>query len=117
MLIVFLYGLFCVFFAYLNERWIAKRIKIKHFLNGLLHGTVAIIVGWTTEWKFGLSILIMARLVFDTSLNLLRGLKIGYVSPDPKSIVDRVEKYIFGNDGITPKILYLVSLIMLLTIK
>jgi hypothetical protein len=43
----------------------------------------------------------------------MRGLPIDYVARNPKSIVDKFEKSIFGMDGILPKIIYLAIIIAL----
>ena len=103
-----LYIPFCVAFAWLNAVLIKKGYRIYHALNGLLHLTVAFLIGYFTRWEYGVATLFITLLVFDTALNLFRGLPIDYVSPKPKSIVDRLEKWVFGNDGITPKILYII---------
>lgn len=107
------YGFFCVFLAEDNAKRIEKGQRIKHFWNGLIHVSSAVLGGYFFGWKLGLSVLIVARLVFDTALNLLRGLPLDYVSPKPKSIVDKVEKYLFKLDAFTPKIIYLALLICL----
>jgi len=113
MVYLFLYACFCVFFAHVNSEWIKNDRAIKHFWNGLIHVSSAVLGGYFFGWKLGLSVLIVARLVFDTALNLLRGLPLDYVSPKPKSIVDKVEKYLFKLDAFTPKIIYLALLICL----
>jgi hypothetical protein len=46
--------------------------------------------------------------VFDTSLNSLRGLPLDYVAQKPKSIIDQIEKKVFGKNGILPKMVYLL---------
>lgn len=108
-----LYIPFCIAFAYLNAWLIVRGNRIYHGLNGLLHLSVAIVIGYFTHWGYGLATLFITRLVFDTSLNLFRGLPIDYVSQKPKSIVDIIEKKIFGNDGFTPKVIYLIAIVAL----
>ncbi len=103
-----LYIPFCILFAWLNAILIKNGKRIYHALNGLLHLGVAVAIGYFTKWQYGLATLFIARLVFDTALNLFRGLPIDYVSSNPKSIVDKIEKKIFGKDGFTPKIIYIV---------
>ncbi len=101
-------------FAWLNYYLIeVKDYKIKHFWNGLIHIAMAIAGVYFWGWQIGVSILFVARLVFDTALNLFRKKGIDYVSPRPASIVDKIEKKIFGQDGITPKILYLAIIILI----
>ena len=112
-MITLLYIIPCIFLAWLNAKWIYEGKKIKHFWNGLIHVTVAgvfILYHW---WHF-FTILLIARLYFDIALNFFRGLPLDYVSPAPKSIVDKLEKKIFKNDGITPKILYLALIVILI---
>lgn len=101
-----LYGLITVVFALLNKEWIEDGLKIKHGLNGLIHLVVAS-VGWVF-WGFLCFwiILLNTRVIFDLSLNLFRGLPLGYVSPKPASIIDKLEKKVFGNDGLKPKLIY-----------
>ncbi len=111
-----LYIPFCVVFAYINAVLIKKGKKIYHALNGLLHLTVAFLIGYFTHWQYGLATLFITRLVFDTALNLWRGLPIDYVSSNPKSIVDQIEKKIFGNDGFLPKVIYMVCIVILFVI-
>lgn len=114
-MIALLYIPFCVFFAWLNARWIAKGKKILHGINGSIHLFAAIIIGYSTKWQYGLAVLFITRLFFDVALNLFRGLPVDYVSPNPKSIVDKIEKQIFKKDGITPKLIYLLIIVILLT--
>lgn len=108
-----IYALFCIFFAYANYRVIeVLNQKIRHGINGIF-GIVTSIYFFTQHWEIGLSILFIGRLFFDSSLSLFRGKKLGYVSPNPISIIDRVEKRIFGNNGLLPKITYLIIIILL----
>jgi hypothetical protein len=109
-----IYATFCILFAYLNYYLIEKKGKrIYHFWNGLIHIAAAVAGLHFFNWQTGVCILLVARLFFDVSLNLFRRLPIDYVSPKPKSWVDIIEKKIFGNDGIFPKVIYFASLILL----
>lgn len=117
MLFVFIYGLFCIFFAWFNYWMIeVKRWRVRHFWNGLLHLCISALIAYFTYWNYGLANLFMTRAVFDLSLNLWRGLGPDYVSPNPKSIVDQLEKWLFRNKGLLPKIFYLIITIILLFI-
>lgn len=107
------YGIFCILFALLNAKLIEGGKRIYHGLNGLLHLGVAIAGFYFFNWQTGLACLFIARVVFDWSLSLFRGLPLGYVSLNPKSIVDQVEKKVFGLNGISPKILYIIIIIIL----
>lgn len=108
-----LYGLFCVGFAYANHGWIKIDLRIRHFVNGILHGAVAVWCYLTFGWASAVSALLIARICFDFALNLFRGLPLDYVPKNPKSIADKLEKWVFGNDGLTPKIIYLFLFIVI----
>lgn len=113
MIYLIVYALFCIAFAWLNAVLIKANKRIYHGLNGLLH-IAAAVVGWHFwGWVIGISILFVARLVFDTSLNLFRGLPIEYVPRSPKSIVDKIEKTVFNSDGIMPKLVYFAIIVLL----
>lgn len=107
------YAVFCVAFAYLNAKWIKDGKRIRHFWNGLIHIVAAVAGLYFFNWQTGLSILFIARLFFDWSLNLMRGLPLGYVPIKPISYVDKFEKWIFSNNGILPKIIYIAVIILL----
>mgnify|MGYP006883690365 CR=1 FL=1 len=112
-MITLLYIIPCIFLAWLNAKWIYEGKKIKHFWNGLIHfGVAGVFILY--HWYHFFTILLIARLSFDVSLNIFRGLPINYVPIAPKSIIDKMEKRIFGNDGITPKILYLALIAILI---
>lgn len=101
-----LYMLICIPFAYLNKEWIDKGKKILHGYNGLLHLIAASVGWWAWSWEVFIVVLLDARIVFDITLNKFRGLEFDYVPLKPKSIVDKIEQKIFGDDGVTPKIVY-----------
>ena len=113
LIIYIFYFCFCLVLAEDNATKIQKGIKIKHFFNGLLHFLWASVTYYFFGFKAGVSVLLIGRVTFDTALNIFRDLPIDYVSPNPKSIVDRVEKYLFNSDYFTPKIIYLAILICL----
>lgn len=104
-----IYCFVCIFFAYLNYQWIKKGKRIKHFYNGALHVIVASFAWYIYQWPCFFIILCNANVVFNISLNWMRGLAIDYIPLKPKSIVDKVERWLFGNDGLLPKIIYLFS--------
>lgn len=115
-MIPLLYIPFCIFYAWLNARWISRNRRIYHGLNGAIHIVAAAVVGWFVVWYHAITVLLIARVAFDWPLNLFRGLPLGYVSPKPKSIVDRAEKAVFGLNGILPKVIYIIAIIILLVI-
>ena len=100
------YILFCIFFAWLNSRWIKNGAGIKHGINGAIHLVAAAAYGYFYHWHYFFLVLLITRLFFDVALNLFRGLPVDYVAMQPRSIVDKVEKKIFGNDGWLPKLIY-----------
>lgn len=114
MILIIAYIPFCIALAWLNHILIKKGKRIYHAINGIIHLAAAGAGWYLFSWEVGLSILPAARLFFDVPLNLFRGKSVDYVSPAPKSIVDKVEKWIFRKDGITPKIIYLIGLIILI---
>lgn len=115
-MISLLYIPVAIAFAWLNARWIKNGKRVYHGLNGALHLTVAGLVFYFDSWQQGLAVLFITRVFFDWALNLMRGLPLGYVSPKPKSIVDRLEKAVFKLDGVTPKIIYLLIIVALMFI-
>ena len=113
LLIQLLYAIACVNLAYVNFRLIDSGRRVYHALNGLLHLTAAVIVGICVHPLGAICILLVARLVFDIALNRFRGLPMNYVPAKPKSIVDRIERWVFGRDGYEPKLWYLTALFIL----
>lgn len=117
---------FAIAFAWLNWYWIVKKRKSpKHFWNGLLHCVAAGIAFWLAGWKAGVAVLFIARLVFDTALNLFRSLPVDYVSPEVRGytglrmaiqkgkVIDYIEWKLFKN-ALVPKIIYAGVIIALL---
>ena len=117
MILLLIHIVTCICLAADNADRIRNGDKINHTLNGAIHLVMAVLVAFLTDWLNGLCILLVARVSFDTALNLFRGLSIGYVSPKPASKVDRIEKYFFQNNGILPKILYVMITICLQLFK
>jgi hypothetical protein len=101
-----IYVLFCIPFAFLNKEWIDKDKKILHGWNGLLHIATAGIAWYLYGWIGFIVILCNTNVVFNIALNFFRGKPFDYVPIKPKSIIDKVERKIFGDDGILPKIIY-----------
>ena len=113
-LILVIYIPFCIWLAWDNADRIKEGKNINHFLNGSVHILTAIVATFFEGWQIGLSVLLVVRIAFNTALNLFRGLSIDYVSPKPKSVVDKVEKWLFGNNGWIPLIIYTILLIWVL---
>lgn len=114
MIIEATYIIFCLLLAYYNRRRILYDKVIHHGLNALLHAVAwGIVLLITKSWFPAVVLPFLGRLFFDAALNVFRRLPVDYVARSPKSIIDKVEKSIFGNDGILPKILYLIIIIVL----
>lgn len=104
-----IYGLWCIFWAFANHKAIDEaNAHILHAANGVIHFTICIYFGISIHWTIGAAMCFEGRFVFDTALNLFRRLPVGYVPENPKSIFDAAEKYLFRNNGIFPKAIYLV---------
>lgn len=117
MLAVVLYIIFCIILAYINYRVIISERRVYHALNGLAHLAFWVIVFFTMESLIlTLAFPFIARLFFDVALNLFRGLPLDYVPRNPKSIADKVEKAVFGPVGFTPKLIWLIVIVGLITI-
>lgn len=114
---IYIYQVFVILLALDNAKRIKEDKRIYHGLNGGLHIAAALLVWYFTDFLNAVSLFFLTRVVFDISLNLFRGLGIDYVSPSPKSIVDQYEKKLFGTDGISPKIVYILILICLQTLR
>lgn len=114
MIIQAIYIVFCLLLAYYNKRRIVYDKRILHGINGLLHALFwCVTLYYTRSWFPACILPFIGRLFFDAALNLMRRLPLDYVAQKPKSIVDKFEKSIFGNDGILPKMLYLIIIITL----
>lgn len=115
--------LFCLFFSFANYVVIEKlNERVRHGINGIFGFGISFYFAVFVDWKMGAVMLLIARTFFDSLLNYLRfrkelGLEaIGYVPRHPKSIIDKVEKWAFGMDGFTPKIIYLFLITMFNTV-
>lgn len=91
----------------------AGRIKkggwIYHGINWAVY-IAMIAVPWYffRDWWLVAALLFERLLVFNIALSLYRKLPFDYVSPNPKSIIDRMAKAVFGNNG---KLMYAVYLL------
>lgn len=96
MIFVLLYQCLAGFLAWFNYWLIENKYfkNIYHSFNGALHISAASLIGYYTEWNYGVSCLLFTRVVFDTVLNIFRHKGVGYVSPAPASILDKIEKWI-----------------------
>ena len=103
----------CVWMAGRDAQLLHNKKTVDHLTNALIHICVASVIGIFYEWYHFFGILLMARIVFDTSLNVFRHFNPFYVSPSPSSFVDKVEKKIFGSNGWLPKLIYFIILLFI----
>lgn len=109
------YMAFCLLLALLNAELIKDGKRIYHGLNGALHLVCWGLIFWVTDsWLLTLALPFIGRLFFDSALNLFRELPLDYVPKNPKSIIDKAEKGLFGNNGLIPKVIYLAISITLI---
>jgi hypothetical protein len=95
MILILLYQCITGLLAWINYTILRSKGdigKAMHMANGALHLAAATAIGYFTQWHYGLACLLFTRVVFDTVLNILRSLGVGYVSPAPDSVVDQWEK-------------------------
>lgn len=116
MIYAFIYQFFVIWLAKDNAHRIEQGKRIYHGLNGGLHILAACLV-LPTGWINSLSLLLLTRVVFDMSLASFRDLPFDYVTHKPKSIVDKIERKIFGKNGWMPKLVYIILFICLQTLK
>jgi uncharacterized membrane-anchored protein YitT (DUF2179 family) len=109
------YTVFCILLAFVNYRVIKKGLRVYHALNGVCHAAAFILFTLFVNIQTAVAGLFMARVVFDVTLNKLRGLPIDYVPQKPKSIIDQLEKKVF-RDGLTPKLVYVLVMAAILCI-
>lgn len=107
------YCLWLIPFAKVNELWIRQGFRVRHGINFLSHIAALYVMYDNFGWLPSVALLFAIRPIFDISLNRFRKLPIDYVTPNPKSIIDKLEQKVFGKDGLLPKILYLIICLFL----
>jgi hypothetical protein len=108
-----IYAVWTVWFAFLNKKWIETQSGFRHWANAISHLSAASFVALHFGFQHGVATLFMVRALFDGSLSMFRGLSFDYVSPRPRSLVDRFEKKVFGKNGMLPKLVYFTIAIIL----
>jgi len=88
-LIILAYILLNVVLAKIDANKIRDGIHIKHGINALVYCTL-IAPTFFISWHYPIAMLALRRIVFDTSLNLFRGLPFDYISATTTSIIDRI---------------------------
>lgn len=113
-------AVFSAIFGYANYRVIEKvNGKVRHGINGIFAASFIGYVAYIDGYMTGITLLFIARLFFDSVLNVSRFHEqgfydaLGYVPLNPTSWIDKGEKAIFGYNGQAPKFIYLVIIIVL----
>lgn len=106
------YIIFCIVLAFFNGRFIAKGRVIHHVVNGVLHLLCFVGGFFVMGWQVA-ALPFIGRVVFDTSLNLFRGLPISYVTIQPASVIDQIEQSVFKKNWWLPKLIYLMIAIVI----
>jgi len=88
-MILILYTILNLVLAKIDAYKISKGIHIKHGINALVY-CVLIAPTFFISWHYPIAMLALRRIVFDTALNLFRGLPFDYISATTTSIVDRI---------------------------
>jgi hypothetical protein len=74
------------------DSWrIANHKRVYHGVNALVY-LLLLIYPYilTKDWFFMIALLSLRRIVFDTALNLFRGLRFDYISSTTTSVIDRL---------------------------
>lgn len=100
--------IFIILFAWLNAYLIKNGKRIYHGLNGFIFLGISICSCLFYWWPLSIALLLNIRFLYDALMNKLRGLPLNYISQSPKSIADKLEKKVWGNDFYTPRIIYFV---------
>ena len=88
-MIIALYIVINLVLAKIDANKIRDGIHIKHGINALIY-LVLIAPTFFISWSYPIGMLALRRIVFDTGLNLFRGLPFDYISATTTSIVDRL---------------------------
>jgi hypothetical protein len=88
-MILILYTILNVVLAKIDANKIRNGIHIKHGINALVYCAL-IAPTFFISWHYPIAMLALRRIVFDTCLNLFRGLPYDYISATTTSIIDRI---------------------------
>ena len=112
------FALINVMLAYVDSKIIFRGGKILHGINGLVYcGLVAGM--WFIFHNVWLcaALLVERLLFFNIALSLFRQLDWDYVSPERKSVVDKVAHWLFGDSGAMMYMVYAIVFIALTIIS
>ena len=116
-LIIFAIG--NVILAFVDSRLIGKGRKILHWVNGLVYAAMLAVPYFIFHNLWLIGALVFERLiVFSIMLSLFRGLAWDYITPEnpPKAFTDRIQKLIFGMNGLVQYVIYALLFITFLFI-
>lgn len=91
-----------------HNKWIYHGINAVVYLILLIYPYIV-----TKDWFFMIGLLSLRRIVFDTALNLFRGLRFDYISSTTTSIIDRLSYNFQAKYGYIPYYGMFFILIML----
>jgi hypothetical protein len=102
--------------------WHAKLIKenrpIKHGWWGLAYVVAAAATSFISkDWILFILLLLIRKLVFDLSLNIFRGLPPFHISLTTTSIIDKLQRKLFGTNGALVAIVYGAVILLLNLVK
>lgn len=86
------------------DSWrISRHKRIYHGINAAVY-LILLIYPYivTKDWFFIIALLSLRRIVFDTALNLFRGLRFDYISSTTTSIIDRLSYKFQAKYGYVP---------------
>lgn len=91
LLIVILFIAINIALAKYDSWKIANHKRIYHGVNAVVY-LILLVYPYivTKDWFFMIALLSLRRIVFDTALNLFRGLRFDYISSTTTSIIDRL---------------------------
>lgn len=82
--------------AWLHAGIIKDGKRINHLAWGAAYLVFVIVFSSIISWWLFPCLLLIRKISFDLSLNLMRGLPLFYVSAKPESVIDRFHNSIFG---------------------
>lgn len=103
LLIVILFIAINIALAKYDSWRIARHKRIYHGVNAVVY-LILLIYPYivTKDWFFIIALLSLRRIVFDTALNLFRGLRFDYISSTTTSIIDRLSYKFQAKYGYVP---------------
>lgn len=101
--IVFLFVGTNIILAYHDAERIKVHLRIYHGLNALLYALLLLPVYiHLKDWFFIIGLLCLRKVVFDTSLNVMRGLRFDYISSSTGSLIDKLSYRFQAKYGYVP---------------